>query len=88
MDNYFTVREVHQVVNAANAIQYLTLLSVLLGIIMTAINIRNSSKTARQEFKERIEYETTQRIKLETLGTNFDAHIHDPNAHHSTTIHD
>ena len=74
--------------NAATVIQYLTLLSVILGIIMTAINIRNSSKTARQEFKERIEYETTQRLKLENLNTNFNAHVHDPNAHHSTTIHD
>lgn len=74
--------------STANIVQYLTLLSVLLGIIMTCINIRNSSKTARQEFKERIEYETTQRIKLENLGTNFDAHVHDPNAHHSTIIHE
>ena len=74
--------------NTTTAVQYLTLLSVILGIIMTAINIYHSSKTARQEFKERIEYETNQRLKLENLDTNFNAHIHDPNAHHSTTIHD
>lgn len=74
--------------NATTAVQYLTLLSVILGIIMTTINIYHSSKTAKQEFKERVEYETTQRLKLETLNTNFNAHIHDPNAHHSTTIHD
>lgn len=72
-------------VSAATTIQYLTLVSVLLGVIVSCISIRNSSKNARREFRERIEYETEQRIKLEMLKSSFDEHCHDVNAHHSTT---